>query len=338
MYDQLFDGVGGQPESGRGPEPDFVTWLLYLDCGDDRARFGPLARWWYEEACRLLVPFVHPAGATEPAVSLTAFEQDATGRGRRRRPGRWAEGLTPDCRQLSARWFEPAPNSVASELDVFLDRFAGPEQVRLQISIGFEDRPGRLSLVLPALLELARLVGDATDPAYGEIVVNATSLAPATILDAALGRSAAVSARESRGHLRGYEWVTVCPKELAARLGGPDRLRASGAFAEVLPLRHGGLVLRATDHPAGYGADRVRSAFRALAPVLPPGRPGLPPTVPPQGAQGRAMLSAVPGVLAGDPGGPDLSRIVFADPADAGSWLEVGPGDAPRTPTGPSLG
>ncbi|MGX7670332.1 hypothetical protein [Plantactinospora sp. DSM 117369] len=333
MYDQLLGGGLGQPgPEENGPEPDFVTWLLYLDRAEDPGWLGTFARWWHDEVCRMLLPFVHPVGAAAPTTSLTAFEQDAAGRGRRRRPGRWVDGITADFAQLSARWFDVAPTAIASELDVFLARFAGRRHVRLQISIGFEGRSGGLPLVLPALVELARLVGDATDPAYGEIVVNAGLLSPATMLDAALGRSAESSAELSRTHLRGYEWVTVCPRELVAELGGPERLRASGAFAEVRPLRHGGVLLRATDDPADYRADRVRAAFCALAPVLPPGQPGALPTVPPAGS---AMLSAVPGVLAGDPGGHDLSRVVFADPRTLhphlpGQRLHLGPGPTTR--------
>ncbi|MFY1690402.1 hypothetical protein [Plantactinospora sp. WMMB782] len=335
MYDQLLGGGLGPPgPEENGPEPDFVTWLVYLDRAEDQGWLASLAHWWHDEVCRLLLPFVSPAGAAAPAVSLTAFEQDAAGRGRRRRPARWADGLTEECAQLSARWFDVAPTAIASELDVFLARFAGRRHVRLQISVGFEGRSGGLPLVLPALVELARLVGDATDPAYGEIVANAGLLPPATMLDAALGRSAESSAEQCRTRLRGYEWVTICPRELAATLGGAERLRATGAFAEVRPLRHGGLLLRATDDPADYQADRVREVFRALAPVLPPGQPGALPTVPPAGS---SMLSAVPGVLAGDPGGHDLSRVVFADPRAVHRQLpgqrldlDLGPGLATR--------
>ncbi|MDG4785228.1 hypothetical protein O7626_04650 [Micromonospora sp. WMMD1102] len=244
MYDQLLGGGLGPPgPEENGPEPDFVTWLVYLDRAEDQGWLASLAHWWHDEVCRLLLPFVGPAGAAAPAVSLTAFEQDAAGRGRRRRPARWADGLTEECAQLSARWFDVAPTAIASELDVFLARFAGRRHVRLQISVGFEGRSGGLPLVLPALVELARLVGDATDPAYGEIVANAGLLPPATMLDAALGRSAESSAEQCRSRLRGYEWVTLCPRELAATLGGAERLRATGAFAEVRPLRHGGLLL-----------------------------------------------------------------------------------------------
>jgi hypothetical protein len=338
VYDQqLVGGLGAPGRRDDGPEPDFVTWLLYLDCADDPARFGALARWWYDETCRMLLPYVEPAGAVRAAVSLTAFEQDASGRGRRRRPAYWADALTAECRQVSARWFDIDPGATVSELDVLLDRFPGSRHVRLQISVGFEGRPGRLPLVVPALVELARRSGDAADPTYGEIVVNAGSPAPATMLDVVLGRDPESSAAASRVRLRGYEWVTICPRELADRLGGPERLRASGAFAEVYPLRHGGVLLRATDDPADYRGDRVRAVFRALAPVLPPGRPGLLPTVPPVDS---AMLSAVPGVLTGDPGGHDLSRIVFADARDADladRHLALGPAAGQRTAGGAAL-
>ncbi len=295
-------------------KPEFATWLLYLDCGEDFARLEPLLRRWYDETCRLLLPFVHPMGASAPAASLTAFEQDAAGRGRRRKPQRWADGLSEGLFQYSAHWFDVAPSAIASELDLYFFRFAAQRHIKLQISIGFADRPDRLSLVLPALVELARLMGDSTDPTYGEIVVNAGSLAPATMLDTALGLSAEVSAEASRRYLRGYEWVTICPKELTGRLGGPDRLRASGAFAEVLPLAYGGLMLRATERPDDYRADRVRATFRALAPALPPGRPGV-----------ASIPAELPGDVSGLPG-PDLSRVVFADSRQPDVALELGPG------------
>jgi hypothetical protein len=292
--------VPGWMESGE-PQPDFATCLLYLDCGDDLARLAPLLQFWHAEASRLLLPFVAPPGAAEPGISLSAHEQTIDGRPRRRRPQRWADGLTEDLYQLSAHWFDVPPSAIASELDLYVFRFAGRRHVKLQASVGFKERSGRLSRVLPALVELARLVGDAADPAYGEIVVNAQVLAPTTMLDGALYRGNEESARASRTHLRGYEWVTVCPGELIARLGGPAALWASGAFTEVRPLAHGGALLRATDAPGDYRGDRVRAVFRALAPVLPPGRPC-------------------------DLPGHDLSRVVFADAHNAGAEVDLGPG------------
>lgn len=271
-----------------GPGPDFATCLLYLDCGDDLTKVSSLVRYWHDQACRLLLPAVSVPGYAEPTMSLSAHEQTADGRPRRRRPQQWTDGLTEDLFQLSAHWFDVPSVAVASELDLYVYRFADRRHVKLQVSVGFKDRPGALPRVVPALIELTRLVGDVADPTYGEIVVNAGILAPATMLDGTLDRGPVESARSSRDLLRGYEWVTVCPKELTARLGGADALRRTGAFDEVVPLAQGGALLRATDDPGAYRAERVREVHRSLAAVLPAGQPA-------------------------DLPGQDVSRIVFAD-------------------------
>jgi hypothetical protein len=308
--------VPGWLESA-GLAADFATCLLYLDCGDDLTKLGPLLHYWYEEACRLLLPFVAPPGASEPGISLSAHEQTIDGRPRRRRPERWVDGLTEDLYQLSAHWYDLPSAATASELDLYVFRFADRRHVKLQVSIGFRERSGRIPRVLPALVELARLVGNAADPAYGEIVVNAEILAPTTMLDGALYRGNEESARASRMYLRGYEWVTVCPKELTVRLGGPEALWRTEAFAEVSPLAHGGVLLRATDAPDEYRTDRIRAVFHALAPVLPPGQP-----------------TELPG--------QDLSRVVFADARYPSAGLDFGPGRSsmfdPQSPAGNPLG
>ncbi|MFI9106685.1 hypothetical protein ACIGXA_39945 [Streptomyces fildesensis] len=79
----------------------------------------------------------------------------------------------------------------------------------------------------------------------------------------------------SRQVLRGYDWWTICPKELAASLGGANALRATGAFYEVRCLPSGAVWLQATEHYRDYGLDAYTAVFRALAPVLPPGVPQL---------------------------------------------------------------
>lgn len=94
-----------------------------------------------------------------------------------------------------------------------------------------------------------------------------------TALDTALRRDPDDSVREARRYLRGYSWITVVPRELAAGLGGAGALTATGAFAQVEALPHGGVWLRATDRADSYDAAAVRRVFQALAPVLPPGRP-----------------------------------------------------------------
>jgi hypothetical protein len=72
--------------------------------------------------------------------------------------------------------------------------------------------------------------------------------------------------------LRGYSWVTVCAAELAQRLGGAPALTASGAFYQVRDLPGGRVLLRATPLLEEYEGPAVERAFRALAPVLLPGR------------------------------------------------------------------
>ena len=72
--------------------------------------------------------------------------------------------------------------------------------------------------------------------------------------------------------LRGYSWVTICSPELARRLGGVPALTASGAFYQVRALPGGQLLLRATPRLEQYKGAAVERVFRALAPVLLPGR------------------------------------------------------------------
>ncbi|MEV1285580.1 hypothetical protein [Micromonospora sp. NPDC049679] len=253
------------------PEPDLATLVLYVDGAGHVSHIAPLLQLWHDEACRLLLPFAQPAGAPEPTTSFTAFDERAVGRGRRRRPPRWADGLTEELGQLSAHWYDVAPG--AAELDLHVTRFGGGRHLKLQASVGFAQRSHLVPRVVSALIELARRMAEVADLAYGEMLRSAGNPAPATLLDAALRRDPDESADASRCFVRGYEWVTVCPKELTCRLGGADALRASGAFAEVLPLSRGAVLLRATERPEDYRGERVAAVFRALAPVLPAGQP-----------------------------------------------------------------
>ncbi|MGW6393813.1 hypothetical protein ACWFR1_25680 [Streptomyces sp. NPDC055103] len=77
----------------------------------------------------------------------------------------------------------------------------------------------------------------------------------------------------SRKALRGYEWWTIGPKELAEPLGGVETLIATGAFHEVTRLPSGAIWLRATERYQDYGPDACAAVFHALAPALPPGLP-----------------------------------------------------------------
>ena len=73
-----------------------------------------------------------------------------------------------------------------------------------------------------------------------------------------------------RDVLRGYSWVTVCPGELAQRMGGTAALAASGAFWGIEELPGGGVWLQASEDFADYN-EMMRRVFETKAPVLPPG-------------------------------------------------------------------
>ncbi|MFC6931017.1 hypothetical protein ACFQHO_12215 [Actinomadura yumaensis] len=92
-----------------------------------------------------------------------------------------------------------------------------------------------------------------------------------TALETGIGRYMPECAEESVDTLRSYSWTTVCSREIAARLGGAERLRETGAFYDVAELSYGGLLLRATKEFGDYDADRVRQVFDALACALPVG-------------------------------------------------------------------
>jgi len=79
----------------------------------------------------------------------------------------------------------------------------------------------------------------------------------------------------SRQVLRGYDWLTICPQELADRVGGAAGLAASGAFHEVAQLAGGGVWLLATADYRDYDEETMDRVFRALAPLLPAGLPVL---------------------------------------------------------------
>ncbi|MER5636207.1 hypothetical protein ABT095_04550 [Kitasatospora sp. NPDC002227] len=130
--------------------------------------------------------------------------------------------------------------------------------------------PGRQEAVLGFLHGIT----DGLDPSYGNITYR-DGLGK-TGLERTLGppwRFPYETVPTSRQALRGYDWWTLCPKELAGRLGGADALRVTGAFHEVTELPSGALRLQATDHYRDYGPEAWTAVFRALAPVLPPGVP-----------------------------------------------------------------
>jgi hypothetical protein len=115
-----------------------------------------------------------------------------------------------------------------------------------------------------------RVMAEQVDACFGHLCDDDAAVGR-TALDAALSRGGEVmSVLQGRRLLRGDSWVTVCPAELAWRLGGMQALAASGAFAVVEQLPHGGIWLPAT---TDFDQQAVRKVFKALAPVLPAGKP-----------------------------------------------------------------
>ena len=121
------------------------------------------------------------------------------------------------------------------------------------------------------LVDFLREALDGSSPAFGRIELN--NFNELTNIEAVLRRRKRKSLRESRQTLRGYAWVTVCPAELLARLGGASALEESGAFHRVIPLSAGGVLLQASETLGGYTDDVMERVFVALAPVLPEGEP-----------------------------------------------------------------
>ncbi|TDD58902.1 hypothetical protein E1263_17110 [Kribbella antibiotica] len=107
---------------------------------------------------------------------------------------------------------------------------------------------------------------------YGQVILDG-NINHATSLDMAVRRIFIHSIEESSKYLRGYGWITLCPAALAARLGDGAGLEASAAFVAVRTLASGDVLLLATATPQEFDQEALRRVWRALAPVLPPGKP-----------------------------------------------------------------
>jgi hypothetical protein len=128
-------------------------------------------------------------------------------------------------------------------------------------------------------LGLLRAFADRVNPGFGQIeygydTTGITALEWSLPPDVELEeRDPNYTVAHCREYLRGYSWLTVVPAELAERVGGADALRRTGAFAEVSPLKAGGVWLLATQDYRDYAGERVEQVFHALAPILRPGQP-----------------------------------------------------------------
>ncbi|HEX8628676.1 MAG TPA: hypothetical protein VF755_10950 [Catenuloplanes sp.] len=246
-----------------------VRAVLYLEAAD-----LPAVRVWHDAAEAALLPMVQPPGASAVDREVTGFTRAPDGSGGPMTPGVWADGLVPDLDQLQTIWSygddRPRGPIKLAYLMVFRP---GPDEFLWLDLLADLAEPAVLPTVADAMIGVLRAVGDVADPVYGEILVNRYPHSPSTALDRLLRRIPKDSLSEGRRFLRGYEWVTVCPAEIAEALGGAGAMRASGAFAEVIELGTGGLLLRATDDPAGWTEEAACRVFDAVRPVLPPGEP-----------------------------------------------------------------
>lgn len=125
-----------------------------------------------------------------------------------------------------------------------------------------------------AFLRFMKTQANALDPSFGHIA-HLYNLGN-TALEERLGPPwllAEQTVPESRQYLRGYSWVTVCPKELSTTVGGKQALLDSGAFHEVEELTDGSIWLQAGPDFAAYDDDQARTVWAALSPALRPGTP-----------------------------------------------------------------
>ncbi|MEU2119574.1 hypothetical protein ABZ567_28945 [Streptomyces sp. NPDC016459] len=210
-------------------------------------------------------------------------------RGRRTRVGRaWSpkewesffDGLEKDpfevtlrLARLGADGYPAGPwLTVTAERDI-----EAPEWVRLMADRSSEEffAPDRSSDVQRQWTEflLRRLEGGGRTCLFGCVADDVDTTTRRTALEASLGLFQDETVVELDTTMRGYSWTTVCSPGVVARLGGPDVLRASGAFATITALADGGLVLQATDDMRDYTPDRIAMVFQQLRLALPSGEP-----------------------------------------------------------------
>ncbi|MFF4502278.1 hypothetical protein [Streptomyces sp. NPDC001401] len=125
-----------------------------------------------------------------------------------------------------------------------------------------------------AFLRFMKTQANTLDPSFGHITHLYTL--GKTPLETVLGPPWLLpkqTVSESRQYLRGYSWVTVCPKELSTAVGGKQALLDSGAFHEVDELAGGSIWLQAGPDFAAYNDDQARAVWAAVSPALRPGTP-----------------------------------------------------------------
>jgi hypothetical protein len=146
-----------------------------------------------------------------------------------------------------------------------------PEWARFQVSVpaDLEAWPGSAA-IQQGWASFVKEWAERAETCFGQVTDDANSMA--TALERATGRYSWDTVPRCEQALRGYSWVTVCPRPLAAQLGGAAGLAATGAFSDVSQVAGGSVFLRATPTLTEYGEIAGRRVLEALAPVLLPGR------------------------------------------------------------------
>jgi hypothetical protein len=262
--------------TGEAEEPDSVSTLLYLDGVESIESVRDVLRLWHDTAGGALLAAAVPEGWAKPRadVSATQWVSIAEDRISRARFTRWEQGLNEQLYQLQGNWyFDSEEPYLPYEVSTFASRSSidGPRQLVLRAAASFP--PSREEAVLAAAVELVRTVADAADLAYGQVSCTAE---PARLdpvrpgLNAAINREPSNATQPARTALRGYDWVTVIPPELAEQLDGADALRAAGAFHRVVGLANGGVLAQATESPRAFTREAARAVADALRPVFAP--------------------------------------------------------------------
>ncbi|GAA3223381.1 type VI immunity family protein [Dactylosporangium siamense] len=261
---------------GEAEAPQGVSTMLYFDEIESIEAVRDVLHLWHDTAAGALLTASLPEGWARPRerVSGTQWVNVAEDRVEGTRFRRWDKGLTEQLYQLQGNWhFERDEPYIPYEVGTWASRVDGPRQLKLRAHSTFPQE--REHTVLTAAVELVRVVADAADFAYGQVLfaggpARLHPLRPGLV--AGLNRDPDRSREPARAALRGYDWVTVVPRELVARLGGTDALRASGAFHRVVGLAHGGALVQATESPRAFTREAARAVADALRPVFAPVR------------------------------------------------------------------
>ncbi|MGI5351295.1 hypothetical protein ACQEU8_24425 [Streptomyces sp. CA-250714] len=279
---------------------------LELNCRTGRAEdFARLARAWLTEARAEFFPEYEAGLAAEPAARGPDEENPNAPWGQPH--GVCAQLLVqrgargPNLRQsrYSRRTWQRLLSALGSSppyacvlLMHLLDARGHPEDFEHAVSVEFERLPDhpewtRFAASAPAALVRWRESEEVQqrwldflaawavrlDAVYGHLTDDADPTF-GTALERMLNIFPEDTVPDSDRTLRGYSWGTVCSPEVAARVGGPQALRSSGAFHEVTELPGGRLLLRATPRLEQYAGDAPARVLRALAPALLHGRTG----------------------------------------------------------------